>query len=181
MPESEIKLAPYDRSKDPFWSGYREGIDYPGRPDHSCLPESKQFWVKRVKKHLPYAHGKFGSSFLIHKVAYVTATWYEGRYSYMRRLENPKLIAHCICGRFIFLTNGKRSGKMCSLPDPNAVLCGTCHGQLPTFSKRRILRIKKRWAKDHLGCKGIHEVLGPYEPPPMSPNIEIEIRRKDKP
>jgi hypothetical protein len=56
------------------------------------------------------------------------------------------------------------SGKMCIVPDPEAVLCGRCHGEWPTFSARRKARIKKRWAHDHLGCTGTTEVIGPYVP-----------------
>lgn len=144
--------------------GFRPGIDIEGRPDHNCtLPLEKQFWRTEVKAKLPYVHSTSRNACLIHKVAYVEARWYSGHYSYMRRLEQPWIRAQTVCGLGIYLSNGKKSGKMCGLPDPNAVLCGVCHGELPTFSKHRTARIKKQWAKDHLGCKGVVEVIGPYQ------------------
>jgi hypothetical protein len=93
------------------------------------------------------------------------ARWYSGHYSYMQRLDKPFVYARAVCGLNIYLNNGKKSGKMCSLPNPNAVLCGVCHGELPTFSKNRKDAIKRQWAKDHLGCKGVVEVIGPYQYP----------------
>jgi hypothetical protein len=148
-----------------FMAGYREGIDYPGRPDVGQQEGKDRFWVTKAKRFKPYVHSVSRNACLIHKVADVDVVWYSGHYSYMRRLEQPRVIAHTVCGRSIFLSNGKRSGKMCEVPDPNAVLCGVCHGELPTFSKRRKTAIKRQWAKDHLGCKGVNEVIGPYQPP----------------
>jgi hypothetical protein len=156
------------------WEGFREGIDYPGRPDFA-----EHGWGERpAKKFLPYVHSTTGNATLIHKVDRVKIRWYQGRNSYMRRLEQPTVIAETVCGVSRFITNGRKSSKMCKIPDPAAVLCGRCHGELPTFSKRRKYRIKKRWAKDHLGCKGVVEVIEPYAPPPMTSEINFEVRRK---
>jgi hypothetical protein len=141
--------------------GFREGIDYPGRPDF----KDESFGKTEAKKHLPYVHSTSHNACLIHKVSRVVIRWYSGHYDYMKRLESPSMYAECVCGQTVFLNNGRRSGKMCETPDPNAVLCGRCHGELPTFSKRRKMRIKKQWAKDHLGCKGVVEVIGSYQPP----------------
>jgi hypothetical protein len=148
-----------------FWAGYREGIDIPGRPDHGRGNWDKPSFTLIAKKHMPYAHSTSRNACLIHKVAVVRIHWYSGHYSYMRRLESPSVYAETVCGQTVFINNGKKSGKMCEIPDPNAVLCGRCHGELPTFSRRRIVRIKKQWAKDHLGCKGLHEVIEPYQAP----------------
>jgi hypothetical protein len=83
----------------------------------------------------------------------------------MQRLDKPTVIAYCVCGAIRYLNSGKHSAKVCEIPDPNAVLCGLCHGELPTFSRRRKERIARQWAHDHLGCKGVNEVIGPYQEP----------------
>lgn len=146
------------------WEGFREGIDYPGRPDHGGSNGDVDWGITRAKKFLPYVHSTTKNSTLIHKVSCVKIRWYQGYYSYMRRLENPILIAETVCGMYKFLNAGRAPSKMCEIPDPAAVLCGVCHGELPTFSCKRKVRIKKRWAQDHLGCKGVVEVIGPYQP-----------------
>lgn len=110
-----------------------------------------------AKKFLPYVHSVGPNAMLIHKVAAVKMC-FEG--------TKTTIIAETICGMSKIVAHrysgGRMKAKMCEIPDPNAILCGSCHGELPTFSKRRKVRIKKRWAKDHLGCKGIVEVIGPY-------------------
>ena len=112
-----------------------------------------------AKKFLPYVHSVGPNAMLIHKVANVKIDFGGGKTS---------IIAETVCGMSKSIThrygNGRIKSKMCEIPDPNAVLCGACHGELPTFSKKRKIRIKKRWAKDHLGCKGIVDVLEPYVP-----------------
>ena len=146
------------------WEGFREGIDYPGRPDFG----GANWGIQKAKKFLPYVHSTTANSTLIHKVAVVNIRWYQGWNSYMKRLEHPVVIAETVCGMSKFVSYaGKHSrlqsaAKMCIIPDPAAVLCGRCHGELPTFSKHRKLRIKKRWAKDHLGCVGTTEVIPAY-------------------
>jgi hypothetical protein len=142
---------------------FRPGIDIEGRPDLGPKPRF-EYW-KPVKKWLPYVHSTTANSCLIHKVECAEIRWYEPCYGFLQRLQHPQLLARTVCGRSVFLTNGKKSGKMCIVPDPNAVLCGRCHGELPTFSKRRKDRILRKWAHDHLGCKGVVEVIGPYQPP----------------
>jgi hypothetical protein len=112
---------------------------------------------------MPYIHSTSRNACLIHKVGAMWAQWYEGHYSYMRRLEHPNLGIETVCGQCLFLTRGR--SKMCKIPDPNAILCGRCYGELPTFSHKRIARIKKQWAKDHLGCKGMIKVIEPYVAP----------------
>lgn len=150
-------------NSDEFTAGFRPGIDIMGRPDHNCvLPLAEQFWHKRAKSSLPYVHSIGANSCLIHKVAYVDIHWYSGHYSYMQRLDKPFVLVHTVCQFSVSLT-GRMAGKVCELPDPNAILCGRCHGELPTFSPQRKIKIKKQWAKDHLGCRGVVEVLGPYQ------------------
>ena len=145
---------------------FRPGIDYMGRPDLNCiLPRESRWWITKAKRHMPYVHSTSRNACLIHKVASVQLRWYDGAYDFMRRREKPSICANCVCGQTIYLNNGKRSGKMCEIPDPNAVLCGRCHGEIATFSLNRTVRIKRRWAKDHLGCKGIQEVIGAYQQP----------------
>ena len=157
---------------------FRPGIDIDGRPDFADPSFGKTY----AKNFLPYVHSTSRHACLIHKVAFVEIRWYEGYNQFMRHRDIPNVIANTVCGCSRFLTNGNKSAKMCKIPDPNAVLCGRCFGELPTFSKRRTVRIKKQWAKDHLGCKGTVEVIGPYGtpamPPAMTPVIDFEMRRK---
>ena len=140
---------------------FRPGIDIAGRPDHG----NRDFGVVRAKRFPKYVHSTNRSACLIHKVEEVEIHWYSGHYDWCQRLENPRVIARTNCGTNIFLSNGKKSGKMCEIPDPNAVLCGRCHGEPATFSRKRVQSITKQWAHDHLGCKGLREVIGPYEKP----------------
>ena len=119
-----------------------------------------------AKKFLPYVHSTGHNAMLIHKVASVRMFWGDD--------SKLTMIAETVCGMSKILAHhynkpGEVKAKMCEIPDPSAVLCGRCHGELPTFSKRRTIRIKKRWAKDHLGCKGIVEVIGPYKPQKRRP------------
>ena len=142
------------------WDGFREGIDYPGRPDFGT-----NWGILKAKKFLPYVHSTTGNATLIHKVDRVEIRWYQGYYSYMKRLDKPVIIAQTVCGCSRFISSVSHPAKMCKIPDPHAVLCGRCHGELPTFSRQRIVRIKKRWAHDHLGCTGVVEVIPAYEAP----------------
>lgn len=150
----------------PMWNEHliRPGIDIEGRPDFEAHRRGEAFGVTYAKTFPKYIHSIGANSCLIHKVTAVRMSWYAAEGSWLRRLDTPFLAAECVCGAHIVMS-GRRAGKTCEIPDPAAVLCGRCHGELPTFSKRRKIRIKKRWAKDHLGCKGLHEVIGPYQPP----------------
>ncbi len=140
---------------------FRPGIDIKGRPDFG----HPDFGTTKVVRFAPYVHSRIGQGYLIHKTAQVEIKWYSGHYDWMQRLEKPNVIARTVCGQSVFLNNGKKSGQVCEIPDPNAVLCGRCHGELPTFSKARKERIAKRWAKDHLGCTGQDQVISAYEEP----------------
>jgi hypothetical protein len=136
-----------------FLGVFREGIDVMGRPDHNCyLPEEKQWWWTEAKTFKPLVHGSSHNCCLVHKVARVKLRWYDGYYSYMRRRDHPCAIAETVCGQYFFLNVPKKGAKMCELPAPDAVQCGRCNGELPTFSKRRKVQIKRQWAKDHLAC-----------------------------
>lgn len=141
------------------WGGFREGIDYPGRPDigYGYDPDWGCTFAKKFK---PYVHSVSSNATLIHKVDRVRIRWYAGNYSYMQRLSVPSITAETVCGMSKLISSphigkNRMRAKMCEVPDPNAVLCGVCHGELPTFSRKRKVRIKKRWAKDHLNCKGV--------------------------
>lgn len=111
-----------------------------------------------AKRFLPYVHSTGPNAMLIHKVAAVKLCFEASKTTIIAETNcgMSKILAHR------YLSSRHTPAKMCEIPDPNAVLCGVCHGELPTFSKRRKEQIKKRWAKDHLGCKGIVEVIGSY-------------------
>ncbi len=120
-----------------------------------------------AKKFLPYVHSVGPNALLIHKVASVRIFWDERNGKVNQ--GKPAVIAKTICGvsRIVshYYGKGKIRAKMCEIPDPNAVLCGRCHGDIATFSKQRTAKVTKRWAHDHLGCKGSDEVIGPYQEP----------------
>ena len=109
-----------------------------------------------AKKFLPYVYSTGSNGALIHKVERVQIFWdvKDGQ----RNQGKPAVIAETVCGMskiigHYYANPGETRAMMCEIPDPSAVLCGRCLGELPTFSKRRSERIAKKWAHDHLGCK----------------------------
>jgi hypothetical protein len=79
------------------WEGFREGVDYPGRPDLGAH-KIDDWGVVKAKKFLPYVHSTAGNALLIHKVACVKIRWYQGWWNYMKHLEQPSLCAETVCG-----------------------------------------------------------------------------------
>lgn len=121
-----------------------------GRPDF----EDHNFGVTRAKRHPKYVYGTaFGS--LLHKVAYIQMRWWSPDYGRLVRRKAPRLLISTICGQTFFvgaMKNGKPRSTMCELPKPDAVLCGRCHGEGPTFGKNSNAGVTKREAKARLGC-----------------------------
>lgn len=122
-----------------------------GRPDFA----NPEFGITRAKKHAPYVFSIRGLSCLVHKVAYVEIRWFNygpGGHTLIRT-DTPKMIANTVCGYHFFL-EAKRS-RTCQIPDPAAVLCGRCHGEVATFGKdgpAQQAGISKQAAHIALGC-----------------------------
>ena len=126
-----------------------------GRPDLDYYSgrRAERFGVTRAKKHPPYVFSIGGNACLIHKIAYVELHWWEAKYDHMVKRHRPKMIANTICGMFKFL-DADRS-RTCLIPSPDAVLCGRCHGEMPTFGKNGAgtkAGMKRTEAHVKLGC-----------------------------
>jgi hypothetical protein len=122
-----------------------------GRPDF----RDHDFGVTYAKKFPPFVFSIRGNSALIHKVDAVRMRWYEvgGRGEYLYRLDQPRLTAVTVCGMYKRLSG--ESSRTCMLPNPNALLCGRCHGEVPTFSKHGAATkagITRTAAHVKLGC-----------------------------
>lgn len=127
-----------------------------GRPDF----RNPKFGVTRAKRFPPYVFSVSVNSCLIHKIAYVEMHWYEvirGGHALARR-RKPFVFATTVCGQSKRLSVGSRGAqpaRTCLLPDPDAVLCGRCHGEAATFGKEGAgtkagLSRQEAWTK--LGC-----------------------------
>ena len=113
----------------------------------------RTFGVTRAKRHPAYVHSVNRNACLMHKVAYVEIQHYAliaGGHK-MGRLKQPAMMAHTVCG-YCFSLTPERS-RTCAVPLPNAVLCGRCHGQLPTFRRDVTSTAAKREARVKLGCE----------------------------
>lgn len=119
-----------------------------GRPDFS-----DPTWGKtRSRKHPPYVFSIRGASALVHKIAYVEMHWWKiaNHRDGVIRVRRPLMYAQTMCGMGFRLA-GKAS-RTCYVPNPEALLCGRCHGQLPTLSKRSGIKVNRKEAHVKLGC-----------------------------
>ena len=120
--------------------------------DRSSVNE-RLFGVTTAKRHPTYVFGVNKNSCLMHKIANVEIQHYaliaDG--SKMGRLKQPAMIAHTRCG-YSFALTPERS-RTCAVPLPDAVLCGRCHGQLPTFRRSVASKDAKVAARVKLGCE----------------------------
>lgn len=127
--------------------------DYPiyidGRPD---FPGYNRFGITQAKKFPKYVYSANKMGLLIHKIVNVELHWWEpcdGGKRLVRR-RKPSMIAHTVCGQSKFLKPGK--AHTCEIPRPDAVLCGRCHGEAPTFGRIVPPKVSKQYARNHLGC-----------------------------
>ncbi len=111
--------------------------------------ESEYTLAKRTPK---YIYGASGNSCLIHKVREVRLRWWTcgPNGSYLVRLQNPRMLAECMCGMSFRIEPG--ASVACELPKPDAVLCGRCHGEGTNFPQGREHKVPKRLARVRLGC-----------------------------
>jgi hypothetical protein len=132
-----------------------EPVVIDGRPD---FPGWKRFGITQAKHFPKYVYSANKMGLLIHKIAVVELHWWtpiRGGQA-LARLDKPRMIATTVCNQIKFLKPGR--AHTCMIPEPNAVLCGRCHGEAPTFGRNRKQVISKEYARDHLGCVAM-EVL----------------------
>ena len=118
-----------------------------GRPDFG----NPGFGHTEAKKSPKYVYSP-RQGMLVHKVAKTSMAWYRvgPPGDHLIRLDSPRIVYFTICGQMCF--PGKARSVTCAVPDPNAVLCGRCHGEGPVFPKNRPWKVTKREAHDRLGC-----------------------------
>jgi hypothetical protein len=123
-----------------------------GRPDF----QNHGFGVTLAKRYPPYVFSIRGVSCLVHKVARVELQWYrvgKSGGSCLVRMKRPVQIAHTVCGFTTWLMGD--TSRTCHIPNPDAVLCGRCHGELPSFGKHGAATkagLKRQVAHVRLGC-----------------------------
>lgn len=122
-----------------------------GRPDFY----NRDFGRTEAKKFPPYVYSTDGTGCLVHKIARVELYWYRvgGVGDYLVRLNEPRMTAYTVCGAMRYLT--PRASRTCVVPDPDAILCGRCHGDVATFGKygpALKAGITRREAHTKLGC-----------------------------
>ena len=120
--------------------------------DRSSINE-RVFGVTKAKRHPRYVFSVNRNACLMHKIADVTIQHYAliagGRK--LGRLKQPAMIATTMCGYSFALTPDR--SRTCAVPLPDAVLCGRCHGQLPTFRRTVASKAAKIDARVKLGCE----------------------------
>lgn len=113
------------------------------------------FGITLAKRHPPYVFSIRGPARLVHKVAYVELHWWRiaGRGEKLVKMKRPVLIAHTPCG---FSTRLKaQNARTCHVPNPDAMLCGRCHGESASFGKHGAATkagVKRTEAHVKLGC-----------------------------
>lgn len=127
-----------------------------GRPDIEGNP---RFGWTEAKRFPPYVYGRRTQASLVHRVAGVDLQWYGVSRSghALTRLDTPQAFARTVCGMTFFLHTrvARRSCVTCVVPAPDAVLCGRCHGQAPTFGRGgegTKAGLTRRAAHLRLGC-----------------------------
>jgi hypothetical protein len=138
-----------------------------GRPDFI-----DHDWGRTVAKRMPTYVYATRQGLLLHKVSEMTFYWWKlgpnGKY-WIRR-TSPRITYHSICGQFFFghdpepeykRQEGRRS-VVCEMPNPDAVLCGRCHGRTPTFAKGNQPKAggpTRHEARARLGCMMSGEIV----------------------
>jgi hypothetical protein len=135
------------------WNGDDENVEaIPERLDFI----DPAFGVTRAKSHPPFVFGIRGVSCLVHRVAYVDLHWWRiggPGGSSLVKLKKPLAIATCVCAQHFRLESD--ICRTCRLPDPKALLCGRCHGEIPPFGRHGAATkagITRQEAHVKLGC-----------------------------
>lgn len=130
----------------------------------------RSFGVTTAKRHPNYVFSINKNACLMHKIAEVEIHHYATlNHHKLGRLKQPAMIAHTVCGATRILT--AKHSRTCTVPLPDAVLCGRCHGQPATFRRSVASTDAKRAARVKLGC----EVAG-Y---PSALNMDASATRSD--
>ena len=135
----------HDQMREP--ENFCEVID--GRPDFYNFG----FGMTLAKKFPPYVFSVGMNAGLVHKVVRVELHWWVPIRSghQLGRLNRPRMIAHLACGEFRFLK--AKYTRTCLIPNPEALLCGRCHGEPATFGKHGKARgMPRSEAHVKLGC-----------------------------
>jgi hypothetical protein len=113
----------------------------------------RRFGVSIAKRHPNYVFSVNKNACLMHKIGEVEIQHYAfiAGGSKLGRLKQPAMIAHTVCGASFALTPER--SRTCAVPLPDAVLCGRCHGQLPTFRRSVASKAAKIAARVKLGCE----------------------------
>lgn len=123
-----------------------------GRPDFA----NHRFGITKAKRTPKYVYSLSHQAMLIHKVAYAENYWYVPMGDHLLRLDTPKIIARTVCNQSFFIhlprDHRKFRASFCEVPNPEAVLCGGCHGEVATFGKHGNPPCTKELAKVRLGC-----------------------------
>lgn len=115
----------------------------------------RTFGVSKARRHPAYVYSTNKNACLMHKIASVTIHWYAiVGMSRLGRLKQPAMIAQTVCSMNFALTAERT--RTCTIPEPDAVLCGRCHGEPHTFGKHG-RGTKNGWdkraARVKLGCE----------------------------
>lgn len=114
--------------------------------------DERTFGVTTAKRHPKYIYSVNKNACLMHKIASVEIHHYATlNLCKLGRLKVPAMIAHTVCGASRLLTSER--SRTCTVPLPDAVLCGRCHGELPTFRRSGASIEAKRAARVKLGCE----------------------------
>jgi hypothetical protein len=115
----------------------------------------RTFGVSTTRRHPAYVYAINKNAHLMHRIAGVTIHWYAiVTMNKLGRLKQPAMIAKTMCGYHFPLTADRT--RTCTVPEPDAVLCGRCHGEPATFGKHG-RGTKEGWdkraARVKLGCE----------------------------
>lgn len=126
-----------------------------GRPDFAYYARRDVFGMTLASKYPPFVFSTRGVSCLVHKVARVELHWYavvRGGHA-LAKLKRPVMFAVTNCGTSFRLECDR--SRMCQLPDPDAMPCGRCNGDVAPFGKygpATKAGIKRSEAHVKLGC-----------------------------
>ena len=144
-------------------------LDESVAPIERSSVNDRTFGVTTTRRHPAYVYSINKNGCLMHKIRDVEIQWYAliGRGGQMARLKQPAMIAHTVCGNARFLVPERT--RTCHIPEPDAVLCGRCHGEPATFGKDgkgTKAGLKRSEAHVALGCvvAGYPSVLGKAQP-----------------
>lgn len=127
--------------------------DSVGLIDRDSVNE-RTFGVTTSHRHPAYVYSIGGNACLMHKVREVTIQWYAiVNMNRLGRLKQPAMMAQTVCG--MSKTLRAERTRTCHIPEPDALLCGRCHGEPATFGKHGSATkagTKRAEAHVKLGC-----------------------------